>query len=393
MRSNLLSVSVFLLLILSHCSKIQKGNINSEFQSLFIDAKAQSPSRFIRKVTSESIDSLIMKIHENAGTGTFADTLTDTTGTQYLIGYRTPEIIKKDTSYPLVIYLHGGTGTEINTKGEHAFEMLSPMQDSMEIFLVSPSANRNARWWNAAGISRILQTLRFMTFHYPIDTSKVFLAGVSDGATGCWAAANCIAGPFAGFFAISGYGGILPSTGMQLYPENIMQRPIYSVNAGNDRLYSLDMVNNFLDYLSGKGVEVIRKSYPDEQHGFDYREKEFGTLCAYIRSWSRPSFQGFRWQFVQGVPNIPPNILQCVTNSSEKVSLRGYYKADTLSLQATGISSLILNGIAPDQNCFVSVNNSPVKHCKQTEPPFSTHLQIARQTGFPFFNKSSFISI
>jgi len=113
-----------------------------------------------------------------------------------------------------------------------------------------------------------------MTLHYPINPDKVFLAGVSDGATGCYAVANTMCGPFAGFIAVSGFGGMLPQMGIQLFPSNIMQRPIYNVNAGKDRIYPIEEVRKFLDWLTNSGVAIERKEYPDELHGFDYRGKE-----------------------------------------------------------------------------------------------------------------------
>jgi hypothetical protein len=41
-----------------------------------------------------------------------------------------------------------------------------------------------------------------------------------------------------------------------------MQRPIYNVNAGRDRLYPIDMVEKFLDAMEREGVGVMRRTYP-----------------------------------------------------------------------------------------------------------------------------------
>ena len=188
--------------------------------------------------------------------GTFAQSLFDSTGVEYTLGWKTPARIRQDTTYPLIIYLHGGTSTQLITKGEKAYDMLSPLADSFKLFLASPSANRFTPWWSPQGIWRILQTLRFMTLRYPINPAKVFLAGVSDGATGCYAVANTACGPFAGFFAISGFGGMLPQVSMDLIPANIMQRPIYNVNAGKDRIYAIAQVKMFLNWLMARGVRV-----------------------------------------------------------------------------------------------------------------------------------------
>jgi len=300
-----------------------------------------------------SIDSLLVSC-QSSQRGAFTDSLIDISGNRWILGFETPDTIITGKKYPLVVYLHGGTGVTVNYKGEKAYEMLSPLIDSMPLFLASPSANRTTRWWSSNGLYRILQTVRYMKLHYPIDESKVFLAGVSDGAAGCWAANNCINGLFAGFIAISGYGGILPSTGIDLNPSNISQRPVYSINGGKDLLYPLAIVTAFLDYMQANGATITRSIHPDEAHGFDYREKEFGTICTIIRSWSKQSVQNGSWIFTSGVPNSPDNCIDYQFGDVSTVrSFKWKLENDTLSIDATGLKSITL--LLPSVNDFLFV--------------------------------------
>jgi hypothetical protein len=321
-------------------------------------------------------------------------TLFDTTGTEFICGFYSPAIVEKDKRYPLVIYLHGGTGTTINTKGERAYEMLKPLADSMPLFLASPSASRSSQWWTPTGISRIFQTLRYMSLYYPIDPSKVFLAGVSDGASGCYALANVAASPFAGFFAISGYGGIIASTGMKVQIENIRQRPIYNVNAGMDRLYSLDIINEFLDYMENGGAQIVRKTYPQEQHGFDYRDREYDTLLTMIRSWSRETFKGNLWNFVQGYPNMAPFCLDWEYASGQtQASVATYFSADTLMIRSNGLQKFTIRTEQLSVK-FVKFNGLKIA------PDFIKGKLLARQkisylkySCFPMLTENDFIRV
>lgn len=265
--------------------------------------------------------------------------LTDTAGLRYCMGFETPGRIKADTAYPLIIYLHGGTGTMRDNKGDSAFLMLKDLADTFTMFLASPSANRYAPWWSPAGIARILQTLRYMTLHYPINPNKVFLAGVSDGATGCYAAANTVPSPFAGFIAVSGFGGMLPELGMPLIPGNLSQRPIYNVNAGRDRIYAVEQVEQFVAALKEQGVPVIAKFYPAEEHGFDYRAREMGVLAGFIRSWSRPVSPDISWTFIAGYPNCPDNLLSWKITAPD-AAVRGQLRHDTLYIRSQGVASV-----------------------------------------------------
>lgn len=292
-----------------------------------------------------------------SSSGIFTTVLNDSSNSAYTLGWKTPSTIRQDTAYPLIIYLHGGIGSPLTTKGEKAYEMLLPLSDTFSLFLASPSGNRYTPWWSAGGLYRIMQTLRYITLHYPINPDKVFLAGVSDGATGCYAVANAMCSPFAGFLAISGFGGMLSQMGMQLFPSNIMQRPIYNVNAGKDRIYPIEEVNKFLDWLINSGVPVERKEYPDELHGFDYRAKEFGKLASLIRTWSRPrGNRSISWTFSPGIPNSPDNIISWKLSKESPISkVNAFWRNDTLQIKSQGIAELVV--------CFPGITNDFIKVC------------------------------
>jgi pimeloyl-ACP methyl ester carboxylesterase len=320
--------------------------------------------------------------------------LTDSAGQTYRLGYRTPRQVSADTTYPLIIYLHGGTGSERNDKGDSAFFMLKDLADTFRLFLASPSANRYTPWWSPEGLSRILQTLRFMTLHYPVNPDKVFLAGVSDGATGCYAAANTIPGPFAGFIAVSGFGGMLQQVGMQLVPGNLMRRPIYNVNAGLDRIYAVDMVRSFVADLQSQGVPVTAKWYENELHGFDYRAREMGTLATLIRMWSKPAFQGISWTFVPGFPNLPDNILSW-DYSAINASASGFWRNDSLILQTKGLRSLTLAFPAMPAvkkvNCHLLADAEKEQTFKLSSVTIGwpERLQMLMHNGIPALNEAT----
>jgi hypothetical protein len=322
-------------------------------------------------------------------------TLYDTVGTGFTCGFYTPQVIESGKRYPLIIYLHGGTGSPLNTKGEFAYEMLKPLADSMPLFLASPSASRTSQWWTPVGISRIFQVLRFMSLYYPIDPSKIFLSGVSDGSSGCYAIANVAPFPFAGFFAISGYGGIIASAGMKVHPENIRQRPIYNINAGKDRLYPLQVVNEFLDYLQNSGVAIIRKVYPDEEHGFDYREREFDTLLTLIKTWNHPESKGNFFYFSPGFPNLAPFCMDWeISATPEDAAIMTQVSNDTLLIQASGLQKFIVHTDNADQIHSVNFNKS------QFKPDFikgkeltKLKLNYMKHTCFPAIPDGNFIRI
>jgi fermentation-respiration switch protein FrsA (DUF1100 family) len=214
-------------------------------------------------------------------------TLSDSDGTRYALGVGLPRGFDRAGKYPLIIYLHGGVGTDISTKGARAWEMLGGLRDCVGVILASPSANRFAPWWSPRGLGRIAHAVRYINIMYDVDTAKIFLAGVSDGATGCYAAASAMGEAFAGFFAVSGYGGMLNSLGAPLSVDKMKNRPIYNIQGGQDKLYPISAVSDFINALQKNGVPITSKVYPEEGHGFDYKEQEFSELARLVNTWSR----------------------------------------------------------------------------------------------------------
>jgi pimeloyl-ACP methyl ester carboxylesterase len=392
-------VSLFaaaILPIILFCQSSYPPELTSEhFSQWFVDVSQKVEDTIATlKIPMGVWDSLSAASKQSAGLPPGASTavLRDSSGLTYTLGWKTPANIRRDTTYPLIIYLHGGIGTQLTTKGEKAYEMLSPLGDSLSLFLASPSANRYAPWWSATGLYRITQTLRFMSLHYPINPDKVFLAGVSDGATACYAVANTMCGPFAGFIAVSGFGGMLSNFAFQLYPTNIMQRPIYSVNAGKDRLYPLEEVDKFLDWLANNGVSVERKHYPDEQHGFDYRDKEFGKLASCIRAWSKPAEnRGISWTFSPGLPNCPDNIVSWrLQTGSSSPQVNAYWRGDTLQLDSRGVTELVVSfpGITAED---IIVCKNRIKTERIAKLPASSLRSYENMVrgGFPYDAKAA----
>jgi hypothetical protein len=124
-----------------------------------------------------------------------------------------------------------------------------------------------------------------------------------------------------------------------------MQRPFYNVNAGKDRIYPFEEVDKFLDWLVNNGVSVERKAYPDELHGFDYREKEFGKLASLIRTWTKPSNnRSISWTFSPGIPNCPDNIISWkLSGKSASSQVNAFWRNDTLQIISQGIEELVVS--------------------------------------------------
>ncbi len=372
------------------CRPKDTSTVEAAFSAWFVNPSESNLQRVLSSLPPKPDWKEILNGVERSnvrGPGKYVEILEDLNATPYALGFQTPKSLRIGERYPLIVYLHGGTGGESNAKGEHAHEMLSPLADSADLFIASPSANGYALWWSKQGMERILQTVRFMSLHYPIDPQRVFLMGVSDGATGCYAAANCIPGPFAGFVAISGYGGLLKNFGVGLTPNNLVQRPIFHIYGGKDRLYAPEKVDSFLTWLGYHGVSVERSFHPDGEHGFGYREQEISNLLRVVRTWVRPSRTGaLWWDFLPDLPSLTDQILTYELHPGlPSATLRVRWTNDTLYLKNFGVARFSLARNQTGLNSvYVKEESDPMRKVQVSKPDSKEVLGILLQHANPF---------
>ena len=287
------------------------------------------------------------------------------TGLQYSLGLRTPKGWDVSKKYPLIVYLHGGNVSDRDDKGSRAWDMYSFIADTIPVFVASPSANRYAPWWTAAGMERVLQAVRYMTLHYPIDPDRIILAGVSDGAAGCFLAAQTIPAPFAGFIAVSGYGGILTQFNIPIIPEDMQTRPFLVLNNGNDRIYPAVQTKDFAAQLKAAGVNLAFRMNDTALHGFDYKMLERDSICALIDRWRKPHVRNVIWAALPQLPICTDNIVTAKFDPAVQVPLiRAEFKGDVIELNSSGVNEVIFalpSGIPVPKACLVNAKKFPVE--------------------------------
>lgn len=309
----------------------------------------------------------------------------DRTGTPFTIGTYCPATLDTKSPAPLIVYLHGGIGSATNDKGRMAWDMFRPLADSLGILLASPSADRKTPWWSPSGINRILMSVRLMALRYNVDRDRVILAGVSDGALGCYAVASTVPAPFAGFVAISGFGGLLPRVGIPIMPVNLMQRPIYVVHGELDRIYPVTQVREFVRQLRQQGVGIQLREYPAENHGFDYRRREFASIAALVQSWRLPKHTSIAWQTTPGFPQATDNLIDVKPfDSTRAVTVSAYWRGDTLMISSRNAKKLLYaSGARSNNRIMVRTNGGSARTVSPLKHPFREQLDVSMQQCVP----------
>ncbi len=350
------TLPIFLILNI-YCSRKLPENTEDSLSNFFLynDASYQKTLNDLAK-QPKLLDSLFRSIQQNHTSGSSYTELKDLSGVNFTLGFTTPKRYSNNKSFPLIIYLHGGIGTTRTDKGKDAWNMFQFLQDSIDIFIASPSANRECPWWTEGGLNRILLSVKYMTLNYPIDPDRIFLAGVSDGGTACYAIANQTSSLFAGFFAISGLGAVLQNFGIKLYPQNLMQKNIYNINADNDRLYPVKYVTQFINALKSQGVDIKNKIYNNELHGFDYKEREKSDILFLLRHWKRNSSISLNHIIDNNQKLISPIVSDIKNDPTEESYLNFYMSNDTLNVRSEKVKSFTLS-LSPHNRDYIYVRN------------------------------------
>jgi phospholipase/carboxylesterase len=174
-----------------------------------------------------------------------------------------PEWWDRETPWPLVVALHGGSG--------HGREFLWTWlreARSRGFVLLAPTSIGGTWSLDAPGIdaARLVSMLDFVAARWPIDRARVLLTGLSDGATFTL---------LAGLLADAPYTALAPVSGV-LHPasfalgslDRARGRRIHQVHGALDWLFPVALAHIARDALVAAGAELTYREIGDLSHTY-----------------------------------------------------------------------------------------------------------------------------
>jgi hypothetical protein len=170
------------------------------------------------------------------------------------------------TRWQLRIQLHGGVMRDDDSlRGDGSVRLAGDDQ-----IYVMPSGWAQEPWWSDDQVASLRAILDDIKRDYNIDENRVFLSGVSDGATGLYYIATHDTTPYAAFLPLNGYVLVLRSPELEIrssiFLNNLRNKPFFIVNGGRDPLYPIQLVEPAIRHLSDGGVRVSYLPQPDAGH-------------------------------------------------------------------------------------------------------------------------------
>lgn len=197
---------------------------------------------------------------------------------------------KPDEKFPLVIYLHGG-----GSRGEDGVKPTSEplpkllatpkMRTDFPCFVLVPQCREGAyedgrpynwtKWENQKAAPALwlksddetsdqlraaMAALNDVMSRQPIDPARVYLTGVSMGASGSWSWAARQPEKFAALLTVCGLSEVSRA-------EPISKVPVWTFHGAKDEVVPVQRTRDLVKALEGLGGNVKYTEYPEGGHG------------------------------------------------------------------------------------------------------------------------------
>jgi predicted esterase len=166
---------------------------------------------------------------------------------------------------------------------------------------VFPSGWENAAWWYVNQVDNILRLIDRLKRHYNVDESRIYFTGVSDGGTGTYYMAMRESTPWSSFLPLNGSLKVLSNPNLkvegELFPSNLVNKPLYIVNGGRDPLYPVTDVETHVAVMKQLGVPLVFSPQPAAGHDTSWWRWERTPYERFVASHARDAHPGtLSWQ-------------------------------------------------------------------------------------------------
>ena len=198
-------------------------------------------------------------------------------GEQIPYRFLKPKQIKHGEKYPLVLFLHGagerGNDNKIQLVNGVQLFARPEMMNKYPCFIIVPQCPKDLKWVNtdwkldkhimqdtlSFPLRLVTELLRETIKKFPIDTTRIYLTGVSMGGFGVWDLLERFPNEFAAAAPVCGGADETKAT-------LIKDVPVWAFHGGKDHVVKTIRSRNIIEALKNAGGNPMYTEYPDLGH-------------------------------------------------------------------------------------------------------------------------------
>jgi predicted esterase len=200
-------------------------------------------------------------------------------GKDYPYALYLPESTETDEKIPLIVILHGLGGSGANTLPAWVERL------DKKFAVLCPTYPMGA-WWARPAEEMVLNLIDETRENYNIDSDRVFLAGLSNGAIGAYMIGMFYPDRFAGLIPIA--GSITPR--YMHFLMNLRNTPVYMIQGAHDPIFPIKLSRRVHKILSDMKYPVIYREHAEKglAHGGHFLpESEIPSMVEWINKQNR----------------------------------------------------------------------------------------------------------
>ncbi|MCP5105020.1 MAG: hypothetical protein GY950_16655 [bacterium] len=294
-------VSLFVLVaVFQYGQPVDDGPLDRGFKSFWKGKSPKSRLRAVKKIlaANPTFDAVYTRLNAGrvysaeAKRGRLSGSRMGRGRLRHSYVYYVPESYDPSRRYTVTVYLHGGIMVEVKKPDPWwRFTRKIYKEDRIVVF---PISWRQSTWWQYSQVENLYAVLDHLKREYNIDENRVYLFGVSDGATGIYYQALKHSTPWAGFVPVIGSPGVLnnPAAGAEgeLFAINMTLKPFLVYNCERDRLYPSRSVIPYVELFRRAGCDIRFHSKPLLGHTALWWDEEEREMETFIREHPRKPF-------------------------------------------------------------------------------------------------------
>lgn len=171
---------------------------------------------------------------------------------------------KTQDSLPLILFLHGmgERGTDLELIRTQGLPKRLEKKSGFPFVVISPQCPLDS-WWSLH-VEDLIHLLDNIIASYRVDTSRVYLTGLSMGGFGTWALASSYPERFAAIAPIC--GGMDHWLDMDARAKALKNTPIWTFHGAADTAVPILMTEKVIEAIEAAGGSVKYTIYPRVGH-------------------------------------------------------------------------------------------------------------------------------